>query len=210
MQTIPLRVAENGGTVPMDTEQVRVVEAVSPTVDTVRTEDGVEITVHDIRGDQPGVMVYDGPQGERGPAGEKGDKGDPGAQGPQGATGPQGPKGDKGDAGNTGPQGPKGDTGAQGAQGPKGDKGDTGDTGAQGPKGDKGDKGDTGATGAAGPQGERGEAGQDGTDGVTFTPAVSSAGVISWTNDGGRQNPPSVDVVALVIDALPSAVGVSF
>lgn len=65
-QTIPLRVVENSVTLPMDVEQVRVVDAVSPTVDTVRTEDGVEITVHDIRGDQPGVMVYDGAQGERG------------------------------------------------------------------------------------------------------------------------------------------------
>lgn len=47
-------------------------------------------------------------------------------------------------------------------------------------------------------------------DGVTFTPAVSQQGVISWTNDGGRQNPPSVDLVAAVIAALPTAVGVSF
>lgn len=50
----------------------------------------------------------------------------------------------------------------------------------------------------------------NGDDGVTFTPSVSSAGVISWTNDGQRQNPSSVDLVAAVIAALPSAVGVSF
>lgn len=36
--------------------------------------------------------------------------------------------------------------------------------------------------------------GTNGTDGVTFTPSVSSAGVISWTNDGGRVNPPSVNI----------------
>ena len=58
--------------------------------------------------------------------------------------------------------------------------------------------------------GTDGQDGQDGTDGVTFTPAVSSEGVISWTNDGGQQNPQSVDLVAAVISALPSAVGVSF
>ena len=46
--------------------------------------------------------------------------------------------------------------------------------------------------------------------GTTFTPFVSSAGIISWTNDGGKTNPASVDLVAAVIDALPSAVGVSF
>ena len=34
----------------------------------------------------------------------------------------------------------------------------------------------------------------DGADGVTFTPAVSEEGVISWTNDGGRENPESVDI----------------
>ena len=36
--------------------------------------------------------------------------------------------------------------------------------------------------------------GTDGTDGVTFTPSVSAEGVISWTNDGGRVNPPSVNI----------------
>lgn len=45
---------------------------------------------------------------------------------------------------------------------------------------------------------------------VTFIPSVSEAGVISWTNDGGEQNPSPVDIVAAVISALPSAVGVSF
>lgn len=33
-----------------------------------------------------------------------------------------------------------------------------------------------------------------GTDGVTFTPSVSQEGVISWTNDGGRTNPQSVNI----------------
>ena len=43
-------------------------------------------------------------------------------------------------------------------------------------------------------QGPQGEQGEDGTDGVTFTPTVSSAGVISWTNDGGLPNPESVNI----------------
>lgn len=42
--------------------------------------------------------------------------------------------------------------------------------------------------------GQNGTNGTDGTDGVTFTPSVSTDGVISWTNDGGRQNPPSVNI----------------
>lgn len=64
--------------------------------------------------------------------------------------------------------------------------------------------------GQDGQDGQDGQNGQDGQDGVTFTPSVSSAGVISWTNDGDRQNPQSIDMVAAVISALPSAVGVSF
>lgn len=36
--------------------------------------------------------------------------------------------------------------------------------------------------------------GQDGDDGVTFTPSVSSEGVISWTNDGGLPNPQTVNI----------------
>ena len=52
--------------------------------------------------------------------------------------------------------------------------------------------------------------GAGGATGTTFTPSVSSAGVISWTNDGGATNPSSVDLVAAVIAALPTAVGVEF
>ena len=52
--------------------------------------------------------------------------------------------------------------------------------------------------------------GTNGTDGVTFTPSVSNAGVISWTNDGGKQNPQSVDIPALVLVALPYWTGGSY
>ena len=45
--------------------------------------------------------------------------------------------------------------------------------------------GETGATGPAGPQG---------ADGATFTPSVSTEGVISWTNDGGLTNPAAVNI----------------
>ena len=61
----------------------------------------------------------------------------------------------------------------------------------QGARGEKGDKGDPGADGAPGPAGADGTPGQDGT---TFTPSVSAAGVLSWTNDGGKQNPASVSI----------------
>ena len=104
-------------------------------------------------------------------------------------------------------KGEKGDKGDKGEQGAKGDKGDKGDTGEQGEKGDKGDKGERGEQGI---QGIAGADGQDGADGVTFTPAVSEQGVISWTNDGGRQNPPSVDIVAAVLNALPDGDEVSY
>lgn len=98
-------------------------------------------------------------------------------------------------------------------KGPKGDNGDTGATGADGTgiadvkiensnlmlKYTNSDNyinlgkvvGDKGADGAAGTPGTNGK---DGTNGYTFTPAVSSAGVISWTNNGGLTNPTSVNI----------------
>ena len=36
--------------------------------------------------------------------------------------------------------------------------------------------------------------GPTGANGVTFTPSVSAAGVLSWTNNGGLTNPPSVNI----------------
>lgn len=91
-------------------------------------------------------------------------------QGPQGPVGPQGPKGDPG------PQGVKGDPGEKGEQGVQGLKGDTGPQGEQGPVGPKGEQGDTGARG------------------TTFTPVVDSEGNISWSNDGGLENPQTVNI----------------
>lgn len=58
--------------------------------------------------------------------------------------------------------------------------------------------------------GREGATGAPGADGTTFTPSVSSAGVLSWTNDGNKQNPQSVDLTAAVLAALPYASGVSF
>lgn len=51
-----------------------------------------------------------------------------------------------------------------------------------------------GTTTATVSDGTNGTDGNDGNDGVTFTPSVASDGTISWTNDGGRQNPSSVNI----------------
>jgi hypothetical protein len=40
--------------------------------------------------------------------------------------------------------------------------------------------------------------------GYTFVPSVSADGVISWTNDGGLDNPAPVDLTAAVLAALPT------
>lgn len=69
-----------------------------------------------------------------------------------------------------------------------GSKGSQGIQGEQGPKGDKGDKGDTGANGTNGANGK------DGADGATFTPSVDSAGNLSWANNKGLTNPPTVNI----------------
>lgn len=106
----------------------------------------------------------------------KGEKGDTGATGPQGKPGERGPQGE------TGPQGPQGSTGPQGPAGP------------EGPEGPKGATGPAGPDGAPGKDGSPGKDGAPGADGTTFTPSVSAAGVLSWTNDGGKANPASVNI----------------
>lgn len=52
----------------------------------------------------------------------------------------------------------------------------------------------TDLSGAQGIKGEQGTKGDTGAEGTTFTPSVSSDGVISWTNDGGKANPSSVSI----------------
>lgn len=99
-----------------------------------------------------------------------------------GSKGSQGPKGD------TGETGPKGDTGEQGPKGDTGETGPKGDTGDQGPKGDTGETGPKGDTGGQGPKGDTGE------QGATFTPSVDANGNLSWTNDKGLANPPTVNI----------------
>ena len=44
------------------------------------------------------------------------------------------------------------------------------------------------------PEAPAGPPGQDGKDGVTFTPSVSETGVLSWTNNGGLENPASMSI----------------
>lgn len=121
------------------------------------------------------------------------DTGEPsrGEQGPQGETGEQGPQGDPGPQGEPGEQGPTGETGARGPTGPAGADGVTPTIGENGNwfLGTE----DTGkpSRGATGPAGTNGA---NGTDGTTFTPSVDSAGNLSWTNDGNKQNPATVNI----------------
>lgn len=51
-----------------------------------------------------------------------------------------------------------------------------------------------GSKGSSGTNGTNGKDGADGEDGVTFTPSVDSAGNLSWTNNGGLTNPPTVNI----------------
>ncbi len=73
----------------------------------------------------------------------------------------------------------------------KGEKGDTGAKGETGPRGPQGELGEQGPKGETGPAGADGAPGKDGT---TFTPSVSAAGDLSWTNDGGKANPATVNL----------------
>ena len=162
-------------------------------------------------------------KGEKGDTGATGPQGKPGERGPQGNTGPQGPQGETGPQGPTGPAGPEGPKGATGPAGPDGAPGKDGSPGKDGADGAPGQDGfspsasvaetGTGATititdktgtttaeikngkdGAPGKAGTNGKDGADGADGTTFTPSVSAAGDLSWTNDGGKANPAPVNL----------------
>ncbi|MBO4926081.1 MAG: collagen-like protein [Clostridia bacterium] len=208
--------AEENETAQLQIEDLRVIRAVSPSVQVEAISDGHRVTITDLDGPKEfslyngatgpkgdtGATGPQGPQGATGatgPQGPQGPKGDTGATGPQG---PQGPKGDTGDTGPQGPQGPKGDTGATGPQGPKGPKGDTGatgpqglqgDTGAAGPQGPQGPKGDTGDTGPQGPQGPKGDTGATGPQGPQGpkgdTGATGPQGLQGDTGATGPQGP---------------------
>lgn len=162
-------------------------------------------------------------KGEKGDTGATGPQGKPGERGPQGNTGPQGPQGETGPQGPTGPAGPEGPKGATGPAGPEGAPGKDGSPGKDGANGAPGQDGfspsasvaetSTGATititdktgtttaeikngkdGAPGKAGTNGKDGAPGADGTTFTPSVSAAGDLSWTNDGGKANPAPVNL----------------
>lgn len=115
-------------------------------------------------------------------------------------------------------QGPQGETGATGASGQDGysptasvsKSGSTATITITDKNGTTSAQVSDGTDGAPGRDGTDGTNGTDGTDGVTFTPSVSNTGVISWTNDGNRQNPQSVDIPALVLAALPTWSGGSY
>lgn len=165
-----------------------------------------------------------GPQGEQGPQGKTGPQGEQGPAGPKGETGSGfkvlGYYGTKaaldaaqkataaaGDAYGVGTAEPydiyifDGITGEfinnGPLQGAKGETGERGPQGIQGPKGDPGKDGAKGADGLPGKDGADGAPGKDGTngrDGVTFTPSMSDDGDLSWTNDGGKANPKTVNL----------------
>ena len=165
-----------------------------------------------------------GPEGPRGPQGEQGPQGQTGQQGEQGPAGPKGETGSgfkvlgyydtkaaldaarkataaAGDAYGVGTAEPydiyifDGITGEFINNGPlQGAKGETGERGPQGIQGPKGDPGETGPQGPAGTDGAKGADGAAGKDGVTFTPSMSDDGDLSWTNDGGKANPQTVNL----------------
>lgn len=82
----------------------------------------------------------------------------------------------------------KGEQGIQGIQGIQG---------VQGEKGEKGDKGDPASNeqvASAVNDYFKSNPVKNGEDGITYTPTVSSDGVISWTNNGGLENPEPVSI----------------
>ena len=81
----------------------------------------------------------------------------------------------------------RGPAGPQGTPGPPGSAAEASITGTpEGPR--------LNLTLPQGQQGPTGPQGETGATGVTFTPSVSISGDISWTNDGWRPNPQSVNI----------------
>lgn len=121
----------------------------------------------------------------------------------------------KGPTGNSGPQGPKGDTGPAGPQGEAGSgfviKGYYFDIAALESEVPSPETGAAYGVGASDPfdiyvwdadhrvwvnNGKlQGAKGDDGARGVTFTPSVESNGNLSWCNDGGLENPETVNIM---------------
>ena len=101
------------------------------------------------------------------------------------------------------PEGGGGGTGQDGKDGITPTIGENGnwylgdeDTGkpSRGATGPQGTTGPAGPDGAPGKDGSPGKDGAPGADGTTFTPSVSAAGDLSWTNDGGKANPATVNL----------------
>lgn len=180
---------------------------------------------------ETGAQGPKGDTGEQGPKGEtgaQGPKGETGERGPKGETGAQGPKGDTG-AGflvkgyyatasvlEASVQNPMaGDAYGVGASEPYDIYIFDGVTeswinngplqGARGEKGDKGEPGEAGTPGRDGADGTDGQNGEPGQNGATFTPSVSTDGVLSWTNDGGKENPASVSIKGPAGEAGPGS-----
>ena len=55
------------------------------------------------------------------------------------------------------------------------------------------------------PQGKDGIQGKKGDTGAVYTPGVSAAGILSWTNNGELENPDPFDLVGAVLAVLPAA-----
>ena len=218
-ETIKLRVAASEEAVTLDSASGSLaVEAVSPRVSFQKISGGTRLDITDIDGTKSTVL----PDGAQGPQGEQGPRGLQGIQGPAGPSGRDGVSPTASvtqtaggatvtvtDAGGTTTATlTNGQAGADGKDGKDGTDGEDGVSPSVsvteitgGHRVSVTDATGTstfdvmdGADGQDGSDGSPGADGNDGADGVTFTPSVSSAGVISWTNDGGRQNPESVNI----------------
>lgn len=141
--------------------------------------------------------------GPQGPKGEKGDKGEKGAEGPAGPQGPRGEKGDKGDPGEKGADGtvafesltPEQKESLRGISITAVSIDTDGNLTITFSDGDSENVGNIiGPQGPQGPVGPKGEQGDAGVRGITFTPVVDSRGNISWSNDGGLENPQTVNI----------------
>lgn len=146
-------------------------------------EDGIISWENDGDLPNPEPVNIKGPVGERGEQGERGDTGEPGAIYTPSVS-EDGVLSWTNDADLPNPP----------PINIKGPKGDTGDTGGYSPKATVNKAGGVVTITITDINGTTTAQVDDGKNGTTFTPTVSSDGILSWQNSDGKQNPLPVDI----------------
>ena len=182
---------------------------------TASISDGATGAVYQPAVNDDGVISWSNNGGLANPAsknirGPKGEKGDPFTFGDLTASQKEELRGPQGEQGGVGPQGytftPSVSSAGVITWSNNGGLSNPAAVNIKGPQGEQGPQGKAftyadfsseqleNLRGPQGLPGESGQAGKDGKDGATYTPSVSSSGILTWSNNGGLNNPGAVNL----------------